>query len=108
MLFKREQASEKKSGLFVGGYVRSFVSDGLGGVDLKSKHGKRIFCGIPAFTEISTYEVTLSASTTRLSDGAVFTFENSTFTFLVVPEPSSSLLIAGLFFSLLDLRRREV
>ena len=35
MNFKREQASEKKSGLFVDGHIRSFVSDGLGGVDLK-------------------------------------------------------------------------
>ena len=35
MHFKRGQASEKKSGLFVDGHVRSFVSDGLGGIDLK-------------------------------------------------------------------------
>lgn len=59
------------------------------------------------FTEAGTYELNLTASATRTDmTGATPYSATETFTFNVVPEPSSALLLAGSTLGLLLRRRR--
>ena len=62
-----------------------------------------------AFTEAGTYEITLTAAATRTEAGVGAQDFSSTevFTFQVVPEPSSALLLAASSFGLLLRRRRS-
>ena len=60
------------------------------------------------FTEPGTYEIELTAEATRTEMGVGQDFEaTETFTFQVIPEPSSALLLAGSTLGLLLRRRRS-
>ena len=61
-----------------------------------------------AFTELGTYDITITAEATRTENGLSQDFNaTETFTFRVIPEPSSALLLAGSTLGLLLLRRRN-
>ena len=61
-----------------------------------------------AFTELGTYDITITAEATRTENGVSQDFDaTETFTFRVIPEPSSALLLAGATLGLLLLRRRN-